>query len=614
LGWVMVCYGENEPYIFFSYSHKDESAAMEIVRRLQDRGFRVWYDSGVEPGEDWSDEIAGHLDACEVFLLFVTDHSMDSRYCKDELLYAKNTGKTIVPVVYNNVELIPSMEMHLSSLQRFDYRESHADGDTDRLCALAALAPCREGAAITMPEKIRALPKKKRRRLWLGAAAACLIALLAILAAEGGYMLGHSAVQSAPTATVDPEARATAEPVPNGLQYEITGDEITIVYYSGNAKNIVIPSQISNLPVTTISDSAFFDCSKLETVTIQEGITYLGPNAFYGCTSLRDVTLPASLTTVEGNPFTACSCPDLTITVSEGNPALEVTDGMLFDQSEHRLIAYPCGRADESCAVPDGTEIIGASAFNSAASLKSISLPDSVREIGSDAFAYCASLSEMTLPSSLNSLDRSAFCFCTSLTSVTIPDSLTTLTGNPFVGCSDPDLSFNLNSSHPTMTFEDGLLVNRETKTVICYPCGRADESCAVPDGIEVIGNEAFSRSQLKEIVLPDSVKTIESWAFSDSPSLTSVTLSPSITAIDVGVFSGCAALETLALPSGIETIEWGAFMDCASLKEVWIPNTVSSIDSGAFNGCPGITLVVEKSNSYVVNYAKETGLKCVSD
>ena len=54
-------YEGKEPYIFISYSHKDMSKVFRIIRRLQDEGYRVWYDEGIDPATEWDENIAQHI-------------------------------------------------------------------------------------------------------------------------------------------------------------------------------------------------------------------------------------------------------------------------------------------------------------------------------------------------------------------------------------------------------------------------------------------------------------------------------------------------------------------------------------------------------------------------
>ena len=45
-----VC-NESKPYIFISYAHKDSGKVYEIIRNLEDSGYNVWYDGGIDPGK-----------------------------------------------------------------------------------------------------------------------------------------------------------------------------------------------------------------------------------------------------------------------------------------------------------------------------------------------------------------------------------------------------------------------------------------------------------------------------------------------------------------------------------------------------------------------------------
>ena len=44
--------GEN-PYIFVSYAHKDKDIVYPVIEELQNRGYRIWYDEGIEASEEW---------------------------------------------------------------------------------------------------------------------------------------------------------------------------------------------------------------------------------------------------------------------------------------------------------------------------------------------------------------------------------------------------------------------------------------------------------------------------------------------------------------------------------------------------------------------------------
>ena len=50
---VPVAYKGDQPYIFISYAHKDSNIVLPIIARLQQDGYRVWYDEGIALGSSW---------------------------------------------------------------------------------------------------------------------------------------------------------------------------------------------------------------------------------------------------------------------------------------------------------------------------------------------------------------------------------------------------------------------------------------------------------------------------------------------------------------------------------------------------------------------------------
>ena len=87
-------YEGNEPYIFISYAHKDSDKVIPIIQALQDRGFRVWYDEGLEVGSSWSDMIEEYLFKCACTICFISPNFLNSQNCQDEIDYAKEIKKS----------------------------------------------------------------------------------------------------------------------------------------------------------------------------------------------------------------------------------------------------------------------------------------------------------------------------------------------------------------------------------------------------------------------------------------------------------------------------------------------------------------------------------------
>ena len=119
-------------------------------------------------------------------------------------------------------------------------------------------------------------------------------------------------------------------------------------------------------------------------------------------------------------------------------------------------------------------------------------------------------------------------------------------------------------------------------------------KSVIIPNSVISIENFAFSGCRnLTSIMIPDSVTSIGAEAFSDCSSLKTITLSKSVTSIEMGAFRGCSNLTSVIIPDGVTSIGMGAFSGCSSLTSVIIPDSVTSIGSDAFSGCSNLTSVI---------------------
>ncbi|MEQ2857248.1 leucine-rich repeat domain-containing protein, partial [Brotocaccenecus cirricatena] len=75
--------------------------------------------------------------------------------------------------------------------------------------------------------------------------------------------------------------------------------------------------------------------------------------------------------------------------------------------------------------------------------------------------------------------------------------------------------------------------------------------------------------------------------------------------------FNGCTSLKELTLPQGVKTIYGNAFRGCSNLVSVYLPDTVSYITGGAFRDCGKVVLSVAY-NSYAKQYAISNGIAYV--
>ncbi len=119
-------YHGKDGYVFVSYSHADAQQVFPVIEALQGRGYRVWFDEGIDPGTEWDENIAAHIQSCHSLLAFVSEHYIASENCKDELNYARDLNKQRLLIYLDDVLLPPGMAMRFNRLQSI-YKNKYPD-------------------------------------------------------------------------------------------------------------------------------------------------------------------------------------------------------------------------------------------------------------------------------------------------------------------------------------------------------------------------------------------------------------------------------------------------------------------------------------------------------
>jgi hypothetical protein len=308
--------------------------------------------------------------------------------------------------------------------------------------------------------------------------------------------------------------------------YVSDGSAITIFLYDGPGGSEVIPSTIAELPVTTIANGTFHQCTTLTSVEIPASVTNVGSLAFSCCTSLT------------------------AINVDPGNTSYTSVAGVLIRYDTDTLVCCPAGRTGDYM-LPFGITAIGDDAFFFCSTLTRVTITSFVTNIGQRAFGRCDNLARVNIPDSVTTIGDGAFASCTSLTSVTIPDSVTTIGADAYYGCS-------------------GL-----TNVIIGA-------------SVTAIGEYSFaSCSNLSRIVIPDNITTIADYTFGHCTSLTNISIGSSVTNIGNYAFDSCSKLAGVTIPDSVTAIGGGAFFSCISLTSVYFRVAPPTAGSSVFTSAP---------------------------
>lgn len=142
-GYQIEAYKGSEDYIFVSYAHKDSSKVFPIIKKLKNRGYRIWYDEGISPGSEWPEDIALHLNSSAMVIAFVSPRFMDSVNCRREINFALSRQKPFLSVVLEPTEMPLGMEMQLSTQQSV-LRHNYATEEMfiEKICAFPGMNRC----------------------------------------------------------------------------------------------------------------------------------------------------------------------------------------------------------------------------------------------------------------------------------------------------------------------------------------------------------------------------------------------------------------------------------------------------------------------------------------
>ena len=314
--------------------------------------------------------------------------------------------------------------------------------------------------------------------------------------------------------------------------------------------------------VDTIGESAFAGCDKLENPVIQN-VKTIGASAFAGSGAQTDdnKVLLDSIQNVgsrafEGCQFTSADIRDLEKVTTYTDPETKI-EYSPFAKSSIKKVEFSDETKNTVCT----------KAFKNVTSLQSVEL------------AYCFTYGN------ISTIDASAFEGCVNLTDINLSDKLTTINGLSFYNTGLTEITVPASLTKITTASAAGKNVGPFAGGVL--------RKVTFADGVtKSLQGMFMGTTSLEEVVLPESLKTIDQNTFKDCSSLKKLSVGKSggenvldtVETINAGAFNGCSSLETLTLKNvaKIDSSDTNrTFGGCTSLKKVSVTGVTTTDNTG---------------------------------
>ena len=404
--------------------------------------------------------------------------------------------------------------------------------------------------------------------------------------------------------------------------------------------------------VSAIPEKAFYQCAVLRTVVIPKCITSIGSEAFRDCSNLEYVEIPESVISLGNYIFTDCA--KLPATMGPYLLKWEGTEASVEIPSNIKFIgdgAFKNNLSVKKVTMGNNVVHLGNNAFDGCKSLANITLSQGIQEIPYWAFGGCENLKNIVLPVHLTAIGQGAFNGA-DLIHIIIPKSVTTINKAAFFNCplttvviaGNPTIygdAFFQNTSTiqqiyylgtrpdnymgdmfgdkskwsgncPKIYCPQGLLktftqkwgyytnyLNEKdySKTWICQTI---DDVFVVEDSkwttktvsADLFTSEGgeYTKDQILEILLPDSVTSIGNDAFEGMVNLRQISLPVDLTLISSKAFTDCP-ITGLVCGEKIKTIDPAAFQStsnrCVYISDLssWCNIYFTNENSNPLNG-----------------------------
>lgn len=113
--------GQGHRY-FFSYSRDDSDFVLKLAEDMRERGLNLWIDQlDIRSGDRWDESVERALKSCSGFLIVLSPHSVASRNVMDEVSFAIDNGKEVLPILHRPCDV----PFRISRLQHIDFTRDY---------------------------------------------------------------------------------------------------------------------------------------------------------------------------------------------------------------------------------------------------------------------------------------------------------------------------------------------------------------------------------------------------------------------------------------------------------------------------------------------------------
>ena len=379
--------------------------------------------------------------------------------------------------------------------------------------------------------------------------------------------------------------------------------------------------------VTNLNNHIFDNCKNLSMVSMNETLQTVHAYAFNECDALTTITFPGSLLSLEDYSMSNCDMLQ-TITFKDGlNNPLTIGD----------FTFYNC-TALTSAVLPSHLSSLGNNAFENCSSLTNMVFneKDTYKpnlKIGNNTFAYCSAINTLKFPERLVSIGNYAFAFCNNIKSLTFPAKLTSIGDYAFKRC-DYLTEVSFSDSNKAITLGYGAAVDGGSNDAKDKPLfgnsnleklyiGRNIDYSAVQEkGYSPFYKQTFLKDvkfsqagtvtyckdyllynvrNCENLVLPESLKEIGPYTFSEMRKLNGIKIPNNVTSIGYNAFENDIALEYVSLSTSCAWLQSSLFRNCSNLKSITIPPVVTKMSSYVFYNCKSLTEAIFESGSEMI-------------